>query len=108
MTRCLIIAVDGTITAAHLATLEEFQRSVGGFIERLAFGLRFVGFVNEDGLSLDLEPNLRATHIWHSLNAGAQILIARSDRLVGPCIIAGREDANGNLTDVPPNFLGIP
>jgi hypothetical protein len=101
MTRCLVIGVEGTISAVQLATLEDFQAAVGGYIKGIAFGPRCFAFVNEDGIRLRLAPNPRATHLWHVLGYDD-----RQD-LVGPVVVVGCVDADGKPTDVPANFLGI-
>jgi len=101
VTRCLIIATDGTITPTQLDTLEDFQKAVGGYIERIPFGPQCNAFVNEFGIPDGLPFNARASHLWHVLVPWCD------DPLYGPVVIAGRFDEDGNNTDVPANFLGV-
>jgi hypothetical protein len=89
----VIVSPDGAVTDETIGNdLPSFHRAVGGYIEAVplpdALG-RVVGYVNEDGVRLQLAPNLIAT-----LLCGTPI--------VGPLVIVGR--AGVNETDVPPGL----
>ena len=87
------------IQAVELADLEDYQRTVGGWIEALdvlSFGCTM--FLNEEGLIRGLPYNRRATYLWwyHVPEARGQA------RLAGDAVLVGLPAHDGRTTDVPP------
>lgn len=86
----LRIAEDGTVTEVTLKSLEGYQAAVGGLIECVQFEGGDM-YVNEEGLLIGLSPNFRASCI-----AGFVV--------VGPAIILGPCDDEGNNTSILPEW----
>lgn len=64
-------------------TLEELQRIVGGYIEIIDLGERYL-VVNEDGKILRLQYNVIATN-WYLVSRGG------SDYIVGDALLCAKE-----------------
>ena len=87
------------IQDVKLAELEDYQRTIGGWIEALdvlSFGC--TRLLNEEGLIRGLPYNRRATYLWwyHVPEARGQA------RLAGDAVLVGLPDHNGRTTDVAP------
>lgn len=73
-TKTILVRIDpnGMITQyflSHKWQLEEAQKEIGGYIERLPHfnsyrGCKCSAYVDEDGIRKDLPFNLRATRLW--------------------------------------------
>lgn len=98
--RALRIPTDESepITALEVFQLEDYQAAVGGWIEPVDIPtLGVTIYVHEDGLMLNLPFNARATFLWwHSVPAARQKAM-----LVGPVLVVGLPDRNGDSTSVP-------
>jgi len=77
-----IITPEGEETEVEPAngqtfTLEEMQRIVGGYVETVIVRdgdrLRRMA-LNEDGISLRLKPNPKATHLWLRSGGGSTVV----------------------------------
>ena len=79
------------------ASLEAYQQIVGGLIEGV-FGYDFVMYVNEEGLIHGLPYNELASVF-------ASTALDRTLHLVGPAIILGAGDSEGNDTSVHQSVL---
>jgi len=89
----VIVDPDGTVQHTDIdSSLDSFQAVVGGYIEGV-FGSVAVMYVNEEGLLLRLPPNPLATLF-------AQRILGRDVILVGPALIMGPGDSEGNETPV--------
>ncbi len=89
---------DEPITELQVDWLEDFQAVVGGWIEPV--DIRALGvtvYVHEEGLVLNLPFNSRATFLWWYFVPEAR----QKAMLVGPALIVGLPDRDGNSTDIP-------
>lgn len=99
MVHGIIIPADNSasLTAATFATLGDYQRVVGGWIEAVDIpDLGVTMYVNEEGLIRDLLYNRRATFLWRF-----HVPQARDARLFGDVAMVGLTDNEGENTDLP-------
>lgn len=90
----VVVQTNGEARKVTLdGTLESYQKVVGGYIEGV-FGDDFVMYVNEEGHLLGMEFNRAATEF------ATHFLGGRGVYLVGPALIVGSGDAEGNDTNV--------
>lgn len=93
MINAIQVNPDGSATHVEIDGLDDMQRIVGGLIDFVANPEDdFEVIVNDEGLLMNLE-----------LNTLASILSGR--RLVGPAILVGRADSEGNTTSVPKGLM---
>jgi len=93
MINAIQVNPNGSATHVEIDGLKDMQRIVGGLIEFVVNPEDdFEVIVNEEGLLIDLE-----------LNTLASVLSGR--RLVGPAILVGRADSEGNTTSVPKGLM---
>ncbi|WP_205781387.1 DUF3846 domain-containing protein [Planctomonas deserti] len=89
---------DEPITELEVSKLEDYQAEVGGWIEPVDIPeLGVTVYVHEEGLILNLPLNSRATFLWWYFVPGAR----QKAMLVGPALIVGLPDRNGDSTDIP-------
>ena len=74
-------------------TLEQLQKLVGGHIECAPQVTNAIIYCNEDGLELDLMPNVE---IYEGIEDDDDFLML----LVGPIVMMGPVDDNGNETEL--------
>lgn len=106
MVRALIIpaADHESITECEVNKLEDYQAVVGGWIEPVDIPVLGVTVhVNEEGLLRQLPFNPRATFLWWHFVPEAR----QTAMLVGPALITGLPDHNGDNTDVPSEVTGM-
>ena len=77
----------------NLDTFEDYQRTVGGNIETIAYLEDVVPYFNEEGKLLGLEKNARATAIL-AFN------MFPDDYIAGNCIFAGFDGETGEDLDI--------
>lgn len=95
----VVVETSGEVKKVTLdGSLKSYQEIVGGYIEGV-FGPDYVMYVNEEGLLHGLEYNRLATDF------AARHLGAHSVYLVGPAVILGPGDREGNDTSVHQNTL---
>lgn len=94
----VVVQPDGEVSTVTLdGSLQAFQQIVGGYIEGV-FGPDFTMYVNEEGLIHGLPHNVLASlFVSHFLNYPTH--------LVGPAIILGAGDSEGNDTSVHQSVL---
>lgn len=100
----IVPADDGPIQQVEIKSLEDMQAAVGGYIEYIHIE-GASGFINEEGKLRNLSLNRRATKLWHKAH-GIECddifeTIASFDIIVGPLLILGVEDEDGESTDAP-------
>lgn len=78
--------------------LEDLQALVGGPIEGLPHSEEILGYVHEEGKLEALPENHMATFAY------AQVL-ARGDRIVGPCVLVGIDPETHEEVDAPDRVL---
>lgn len=89
---------ENPITELEVATLEDYQAVVGGWIEPVDIPeLGITIYVHEEGLVLGLPFNSGATFLWWYYVPEAR----QKAMLVGPAVIVGLPDANGDSTSIP-------
>jgi len=89
---------DEPITELEVDKLEDYQAAVGGWIEPVDIpGLGVTIYVHEEGLVLGLPFNSRATFLWWYCVPEAR----QKAMLVGPALVVGLPDRNGDSTHVP-------
>ncbi|SIS17685.1 protein of unknown function [Microbacterium sp. RURRCA19A] len=89
---------DEPITALEVHQLEDYQAAVGGWIEPVDIPeLGITIYVHEEGLVLGLPFNSRATFLWWYFIPEAR----HKAMLVGPALIVGLPDRNGDSTSIP-------
>lgn len=98
--KTVVINVDGTAKVCDLNSLEDLQQAVGGYIEAIALGNNASAYINEEGKLRSLPLNAVATAIAHRKNS-----LRLNDFIVGPMVILGIPDENGNDTDIPKSLL---
>lgn len=96
-------ANDPPITC-EVNTLEDYQAVVGGCVEPVDIqALGVTVYVNEEGLLRHLAFNSRATFLWWYNVPRAR----RSAMLVGPALIVGLPNRNGDSTDIPTDIAEL-
>lgn len=99
--KALVIHVDGSVTREDPKTLEDLQALVSGDIEAIRFTSEMTAYVNENGISLNLPRNQRATAMCVDYCVG----VHPDDFIKGAMVLVGATDAEGNDTDVPQYFV---
>ncbi|MFT4259502.1 DUF3846 domain-containing protein [Microbacterium sp.] len=100
MVKALRIPVDESepITELEVFQLEDYQAAVGGWIEPVDIPqLGVTIYVHEEGLVMGLPLNARAMFLWWLFVPEAR----QKAMLVGPALVVGLPDRNGDSTDVP-------
>jgi hypothetical protein len=101
MPSVIILAPDGTHRRATLTGLAEYQNAVGGYIEFIGLPACDV-FINEDGIARDLPANPKATRfVKRELGKAGRVLLSADGWILGPVVLVGRADAEGDPTDCP-------
>jgi hypothetical protein len=93
MTKGIIITVSGSVARVEVDGLDEMQAAVGGLIEPAEGSIPGYGFdiyVNEEGIGLQLEPNVIASS-----------LTRYRTHLFGDAVLLGSVDDEGGVTDLP-------
>lgn len=95
MTKVIVIPADlnTPVRVDNLGGLEDYQRTVGGDIETIAYLEDVVPYFNEEGKLLGLEKNARATAIL-AFN------MFPDDYIAGDCIFAGFDGDTGEDLDI--------
>jgi hypothetical protein len=95
--KAVVIPPDRPAYAADLVGYDQTRAAVGGDLEAIPWGDRASAYLDEDGKARDLP-----------INHGAMLLGRRhglrlwpGDVLVGPVVLLGGVDADGNDTDLP-------
>lgn len=89
---------DHQVTERELCSLEDYQAAVGGWIEAVDIpALGVTVYVHEEGLPQALPFNSRATFLWWYFVPEAR----QKAMLVGPALVVGLPDRNGESTDIP-------
>lgn len=101
MARAVIIRANGTTYVEDVTSLEEWQEIVGGYVQWVNFNDGCGVLCNEDGISLNLPRNERATHFANK----RQIGWAPDDFFKGHVIVVGPLDDDGKYTDVPKELV---
>jgi len=99
MTISLVIDTQGTITKKDLDGYEPLSKEIGGLIESVPASPEVTIWCNEEGKLLKLDFNLIATDLWEVFDSYG--CVAAGDVLVGPVVIQGPADEEGECTDVP-------
>lgn len=100
MVRALRIPADPDepITEVQVESLEDYQAIVGGYIEPVdVSALGITMYINEEGLLQQLPLNSRTTFLWWYFVPEAR----QTAMLVGPALVVGLPDRNGESTDIP-------
>lgn len=106
MVRALRIPADesGPITELEVFKLEDYQAAVGGWIEPVDLpDLGVTIYVHEEGIVLGLPFNSRAAFLWWYFVPEAR----QKAMLVGPALVVGLPDRNGDSTDIPPHVVDM-
>lgn len=98
--KTVVIGVDGSAKVCFLETLEDLQKAVGGYIEAIPLGSDSSAYINEEGKLRRLPLNPVATAIAHRKNS-----LRLNDFIVGPMVILGVPDEDGNDTDIPKSMI---
>lgn len=102
--KTLKITAAGAVTIEEIATLEELQAAVGGYIEIVALSPRNDLVLNEEGKIYNLPYNHIASVLTVVLNVGLEV----GDVVVGDVLVTGAPDPadeEGNRTDFDPAIL---
>jgi hypothetical protein len=92
------------ITELEVSKLEDYQAAVGGWIEPVDLpDLGVTIYVHEEGLVLGLPFNSRAAFLWWYFVPEAR----QKAMLVGPALVVGLPDRNGDSTDVPAHVIDM-
>jgi hypothetical protein len=110
MMRAVLIAPGVTSPNAGLATevdfdnaregLEDLQKLVGGYVESVPYPERtdVVCFLNEDGKSMSLPRNERATRLLNPV-------LRPGDWIAGNLVVCGFDPSTGENRDLPADVL---
>jgi hypothetical protein len=99
----VLIAVDGSVSVLPDTEFFTMKAAIGGWLEVAPSASSILLWCDEDGKGKGLTLNYRANDLWsmvdvfHCMEAG--------DRLVGPVVVTGGDDGNGETTAVPPWVL---
>lgn len=108
MPRGIVVPVLEThpLILREFRSLDHYQRTVGGYIEAVDITTPAVGtmYMDEDGHAKQLAPNLRATLILMVHNPA---FLFRGSLVVGPAIIMGGHDAEGETLDVADEYFHL-
>lgn len=96
----LLISPDETVKPVDIADYDHLHEVVGGFYELVSFTERADAFVDEDGKSKRLPVN----HLATFLTGRFQIGLRPDDYIVGPLVLLGPPDDEGDSTDLPDDF----
>lgn len=108
MIKAILIPSNPTETA----TIVEFQKddltTMQGFVEGTVTVVNIdrppaALYVNEDGQALGMPPNPRGTYLLWTGN----MAYLNADFLVGPVLVTGRPDEEGDITSVPDELLQL-
>jgi hypothetical protein len=92
------------ITELEVFKLEDYQAAVGGWIEPVDLpDLGVTIYVHEEGLVLGLPFNSRAAFLWWYFVPEAR----QKAMLVGPALVVGLPDRNGDSTDIPARVVDM-
>lgn len=95
---------DDPITEIEVSKLEDYQAAVGGWIEPVDIAeLGVTIYVHEEGLVLNLPVNSRATFLWWYFVPEAR----QKAVLVGPAVVVGLPNRNGDSTPVPDEVVRL-
>lgn len=95
MIEAILVTPEGSASHVEIDGLKDMQRMVGGLIEVVANPEDdFEVIINEEGLLMNLELNTLAS-------------VLTGSRLVGPAILVGKTDWNGETTSVPKGTMLI-
>lgn len=98
-TRCFCISPKGEIWVEDLKGYQGLRSVVGGYLEAIQLRrMNLDAFIDEEGKLKELAPNPIATVMAVSL--GYRFLPGDTG-IVGPMVIVGPPDANGDETSVP-------
>lgn len=106
MVQGMIIPADNTapLRASTLESREDYRRAVGGWMEAVDIAdLGVTMYVHEEGQLLGLPFNSRATFLWWYYVPEAR----QKAMLVGPALVVGLPDRNGDSTDIPRDTAGL-
>jgi hypothetical protein len=93
--KALVIQPDGRIEHTTLSSYDDYNKAVGGWIEALQLGPNASGYINEEGKLIGLPRNDKATKLCHARKS-----IFPTDFIVGPLLVVGPLDSEGNDTDL--------
>lgn len=99
MTISLVIDTTGTITKKDIVGYEDLSKTIGGLIESVPANPQVTIWCNEEGKLLNLDFNPTATDLWEVFDIFG--CITAGDFLVGPIVIQGPLDDEGECTDIP-------
>ena len=99
MTISLVIDTVGTIRKIELDGYQPLSDAIGGLIESVPASPEVTIWCNEEGKMLKLDFNLIATDLWEVFDVYG--CVAAGDVLVGPIVIQGPANEEGECTDVP-------
>lgn len=106
MPTAIVIQPNGDQARQTLRTLEEFQAVVGGYIEVVSLPECDL-YLNEDGIALDLPCNPVATrYAKRELARVGRRLLSADGWILGPVVLIGKPDRDGDETDCPAIDLG--
>lgn len=104
----IVVPVDRNepIYTREFNGLSDYQEVVGGLIEPIDLPQPHPAtmYVNEEGRLLKLEFNARASLIVMAHN---QQYLFRGINVVGPAVIVGEPDEEGETQDVPPDLVQL-
>lgn len=109
--KAILVPPKGPCKMLIINSLEDMQKAVGGYIERIPLP-NACGYVNEEGRINGLPLNPRATKLWYKAlglsDFGKALAEEDGHSLCGPLLIMGLEDVEGENTDCPdPKTLGL-
>lgn len=99
MTISLIIDPNGSMIKQDLEGYEPLSDAVGGWIESIPASPEITVWCDEEGKLKGLPFNQVATDLWEIFDIFG--CVPAGDRLVGPIVIQGPIDEEGECTDVP-------
>jgi hypothetical protein len=96
----LLIKPDGEVVQVSVASLEDMQSLVGGYIELITLGDCDL-YVNEDGIAMRLRPNSTATMFAVArLKKDGRLLLTKNGKILGNALFLG-PCVEGEIADLP-------
>lgn len=98
MTESIVIEPDGSVRRQKIATYEQLNKTLGGYIEAAPTDGSLTLWVNEEGKVKGLPDNPKAQELWRLVDGYG---CTSTDWLAGTVVVQGPANDEGDTTDCP-------